>query len=450
MTREPKNLLLLGATFDTGNLGVSALAAGAVTIAHRRFADVRVSLLDYGHRPTTSTLEVDGRHIDLPLVNLRFSWKLWLPNNIAALLLLACLCRLLGKGTSNALARRNRWVRAVHDADAALAISGGDSFSDIYGLGRFMYIALPQLLVMAIGKPLVVLPQTIGPFKGRTSRWIAQMILRYATLTCSRDEAGLAELKSLLGADAAALKARFCNDIAFVIEPRAPKNADVDGAKLASRDTTRPLVGLNVSGLLLMGGYSKDNMFGLTLDYANLVERLVDLFIIQNNTDVLLVPHVFSHDAECDVAAARKVHDKLERLYPGRLFNVHGQHDQNEIKHVIGQCEFFVGSRMHACIAALSQCIPAVGIAYSDKFAGVFDSAGVGHMVVDPRRMSADQILASVSDTFDQRVACQSQLRERMQSVRRNVFAVLDDVAVSLPSRTQGESTTARSTGVAQ
>ncbi len=430
MTNASKNLLLLGATFDTGNLGVNALAAGAVTVARRRFPNARISLLDYGREAKVSTLDVEGQRVELPLVNLRFSWKLWLPNNIATLLLLACVCRLLGASAVAALARRNRWVRDVRQADVALAVSGGDSFSDIYGLGRFMYVALPQLLVMAIGRPLVVLPQTIGPFAERTSRAIARAIVRYATLTYSRDQSGLVELTTLLGSSAAASKARYCNDMAFVVEPRGRAGAaSGDRASGSSAGAARVLVGLNISGLLLMGGYNKNNMFGLTTDYADLVERIVDLLVNQKNADLVLVPHVFSHDAECDVAAARRMQDKLGSAYPGRLSTVSGEHDQSEIKHVIGRCEFFVGSRMHACIAALSQSIPAVGIAYSDKFAGVFDSVGVGHMVADPRRMSAEQIVASIAQAFDARETSRSQLRERMQSVRRNVFALLDEVA---------------------
>ena len=49
-------------------------------------------------------------------------------------------------------------------------------------------------------------------------------------------------------------------------------------------------------------------------------------------------------------------------------------------KAVIGQCDFFIGSRMHACIAALSQGVPCVGVAYSMKFAGVFDTVGMERM----------------------------------------------------------------------
>jgi len=35
----------------------------------------------------------------------------------------------------------------------------------------------------------------------------------------------------------------------------------------------------------------------------------------------------------------------------------------SETKFLIGHCDFFVGARMHACIAAVSQYVPAVTLA---------------------------------------------------------------------------------------
>ena len=39
------------------------------------------------------------------------------------------------------------------------------------------------------------------------------------------------------------------------------------------------------------------------------------------------------------------------------------EYDQHAIKSIIGRCDFFIGSRMHACIAALSQKIPTAAVA---------------------------------------------------------------------------------------
>ncbi len=421
------NILLLGAGFATGNMGVGALAAGALTVVSRRFPGASISLLDYGRVAEVSSVRVSGRTLQVPLINLRFSWKLFLANNIAALLVCSLLARCLGSGARRWFLRRNPWLAAVARSDAALAVSGGDSFSDIYGLPRFLYVALPQLLVVSLGIELIMLPQTIGPFHGAPARWIAAFLARRATLVYSRDAPGIGEIRRLLGATQNDAKARFCFDMGFVVEPRAPSGNALESLDARCAGGERALVGLNVSGLLLMGGYTRKNMFDLGLDYMALIERLVAEFIETRNADVLLVPHVFGDDPESDTAAVRTVHHRLRGRHGAHLFRVTGYHDQNEIKHLIGLCDFFVGSRMHACIAALSQSVPAVGVAYSDKFAGVFDSVGSGAMVVDPRHLTLEQACTTVVRAFDERDAERARLHAVMPRIRSCVLDLLDD-----------------------
>src|SRR5690606_11977077 len=81
------------------------------------------------------------------------------------------------------------------------------------------------------------------------------------------------------------------------------------------------------------------------------------------------------------------------RLIP-RVHILEGEYDQSELKHIIGNCNFFIGSRMHSCIAALSQGIPAVGVAYSRKFAGVFESVCMNDWVVDLRTITTEEAVA--------------------------------------------------------
>jgi len=126
--------------------------------------------------------------------------------------------------------------------------------------------------------------------------------------------------------------------------------------------------------------------------------------------------------------AIETIYEKLKDRYPGQLFRLTQSYDQNEIKHVIGGCELFIGSRMHACIAALSQAVPAVGIAYSQKFSGVLSSIGVGHLVADPRQLAITEILHLIEDAFSERSAIRSQLMQTMPHVKDNVLNVLAGV----------------------
>jgi len=416
----------LGATFGTGNMGVGALAYGALTVLVTRYPNADICFLDYDRAASVSEIELGGSRISIPTVNLRFSWKVWLPNNVAHLLLLAEILRFAGAYLRQWAIPRNRWLRAIAGADLAVAVSGGDSFSDIYGLGRFFYVCLPQLLVIALGKELILFPQTIGPFNGGLAKLVARYIMRRARVVYVRDRQGVGEVRALLKLKDDDQRVRFCYDLGFVVESRKPRDMDL-GPYKGSTARRGLWVGLNVSGLLLMGGYSKENMFELHVNYAELIERLIAHLIEVKKASVLLIPHVFGSHEENDTFAVSTFHSKLGERYQQRLQCVSRTLDQNEIKYIIGQCEFFIGSRMHSCIAALSQEIPSVGIAYSEKFRGVFESIGVEQFVADPRTMSVREVLSLVDRTLDNRIATSEHLKRIMPKVRRSVLNLLTD-----------------------
>ncbi|MEY3251575.1 MAG: hypothetical protein RL227_548, partial [Pseudomonadota bacterium] len=96
MSGAMNHILLLGGGFDTGNLGVGALTEGALTVVRQRYPSARVSLLDYGRDPAVHKVTVAGQPTSVSVINLRFSWKLALPNNVATLLALSWGSGLLG------------------------------------------------------------------------------------------------------------------------------------------------------------------------------------------------------------------------------------------------------------------------------------------------------------------------------------------------------------------
>jgi hypothetical protein len=56
-----------------------------------------------------------------------------------------------------------------------------------------------------------------------------------------------------------------------------------------------------------------------------------------------------------------------------------------------------------ARIAALSQYVPTVGVAYSDKFKGVFESVGAGHTVIDARVVDSGSAIEKVRSLYRNR-----------------------------------------------
>ena len=127
---------------------------------------------------------------------------------------------------------------------------------------------------------------------------------------------------------------------------------------------------------------------------------------------------------ESDPEACRRVRGVLPRELQGRVRIVTGEYDSHEIKGVIGQCDFFIGSRMHACIAALSQGVPCVGVAYSMKFAGVFETVGMQEWVVDGRSVATDAAVARVLELYRDCEAVRSGLKVQAQVARERLAEI--------------------------
>lgn len=419
------SVCILGAGFNTSNLGVSALASGAVRCILNQYPDAGISLLDYARVPASHDFRSGDRGINIPLMNIRYSWRLYLANNIATLLLLAFICKFIpSRALRQTISARNRILQHILKTDMFASLAGGDSFSDIYGLNRLLYVSLPQLLVIFMGGNLIQLPQTIGPFRNRMARGIARYILRRSRQVYVRDRRGLAEVESLLGTHSTASRCRFAYDVAFALEPAAP--AGTGNSAIISNS---PVIGLNVSGLLFMGGYSGDNMFGLKCSYVDLVRELVEAFIEKHNAVVLLVPHVFGTSSESDARASHVVYDALKERYGPCIRMVECELSAGEVKYVIGQCDYFIGARMHACIAAVSQCVPALAIAYSNKFIGVMESVGGASFVADARVMTNREIVQMAEQGYESRTAARSLLAQNMPIVKHSVLQIFGAIA---------------------
>jgi len=419
-------LCLLGASLDTGNLGVTALCVSCLQGLNEEFPEAHITLLDYGGRNRSRTVRIGDKKISVEMLNMDFSKKIWSANHILRLLAVAFFLKLpVNAAFKKKVLQSNVYLAALSSCDVVAAISAGDSFSDIYGLKRLLYVCLPQILAIAVGARLILLPQTFGPFRKRISRMPARYIVKHSNLICSRDRHGKNELEKLVGNLQLDGKLCLCPDAAFILSPSEPAIIDADllRAKLTADSI---IAGLNVSGLLFNGGYSRGDMFKLQVDYRQLLYSIIERLMAYKNVTVVLVPHVFTphRSIESDVDACLTVYDETAGRYPGRILLIKQNYDQSQVKYIIGLCDLFIGSRMHSCIAALSQNIPCVGLAYSRKFQGVFQTVDAENFVVDMRDTAEKQALETIENALQQRNVISKHLKTITSRVRDRVYSL--------------------------
>lgn len=254
---------------------------------------------------------------------------------------------------------------SLRSVDCIVDIGGGDSFTDIYGMKRFLFLWTTKWLATLRGLPLLLSPQTIGPFTRPLPRAMASYILKRADVVVARDPLSYEAAGALMGKECL----RQSIDVAFAL-PYTPRKR---------RDGGQVEVGLNVSGLLFNGGYSGTNSFGLEVDYTELTRSLIrDLGQVQG-VKIKLITHVVSNTMASD--DDRVVADLLAREFPF-VERVPDFASPSAAKSYISGLDLLIGARMHACIAAYSSGVAVVPIAYSRKFTGLFEAAlGYSHGV---------------------------------------------------------------------
>lgn len=358
----------------------------------------------------------------MPVVNARMSPRSRPREHIAWIVCMALLFRVIPVGlVRRAIARSVPWIGALAEASLVGDVRGGDSFSDIYGMRRFVYGFFMAATVLLVHGRLVQFPQTYGPYKSPLARWMARFLLWRSSAVIARDRESQRVAQELMGSDREVL---LSPDVAFSLEVVRPVQIEL----MPPLDGPVPpgVIGLNVNGLMYGGGYAGKNMFGLKLDYADFLRELVAALLAGHPGELWIVPHTFAPDGdvESDPEASVKVRDALPDPLQDRVRIVSREYDAQELKGIIGQCDFFIGSRMHSCIAALSQGVPCVGVAYSMKFAGVFESVGMEEWVVDARELDEEAAVRRVVELYERRNQIRDELSKRAERARAQLTEV--------------------------
>lgn len=417
----------MGTPVSSGNRGVLALGTSLVNLAVAA-AQARSVVLLVGHsdcRPVPFRL--NGKPVMVPLVNCRLSPRSRLQDHLAWILVASLVYRAVPvRAVRRRIVHSTPWIRTVAEADWVGDIRGGDSFSDLYGLRRFLLGFLEAWSVLLVKGTMVQFPQTFGPYRSGLARKLAGYLLRNSGVVIARDEASRQVAQELVGPGR---EVWLSPDVAFALEAVVPAHIVLDpplGTRMAGQSGAGHPLGLNVNGLMYHGGYTRDNMFGLKLNYVTFLPRLIEALLREHPGELWLVPHTYGppESVESDPEACRRVRGALPNDLRARVRIVVGEYDCHEIKGVIGQCGFFVGSRMHACIAALSQGIPCVGVAYSRKFAGVFESVAMGDWVVDGCGVTEEEAVSRIIGLYRRRDSVRAELARRAAQAREELQAV--------------------------
>lgn len=385
MRQKTKTIILANATIRSGNKGCVALCYSVLYlvdyILSQRGIGYQFYLTDSNEKEGEHSVNICGKNIQYESIGYP------IPNSWIDRI--------------KHIRKNLRFYKIFKQADCIMDIGQGDSFADIYGAKRFYKIDRIHRTARFLSRPYILLPQTIGPFTSPTIRQKAVKSIVRASLVMTRDGQSLDYVKELIGNTT---HVKEFIDVAFFL-PYTKMDFDNDFVH----------VGLNISGLLWNGGYTRDNQFELKADYQQAMRKVLDWFLSKEHVKVHLISHAASGERSVE-NDYEVVFDLWKTMHHDRLVLAPLFFSPIDAKSYIAGMDFFMGARMHATIAAFSAGVSVVPMAYSRKFNGLFiDTLSYSHLI-DLKEDEENAILTKVKEAFSNREDLQREIADRMNT----------------------------------
>lgn len=251
--------------------------------------------------------------------------------------------------------KTSKTVKEMKKCDVFIDLTAGDSFSDIYGKYRFNGATDVKLWIERMGIPLILGPQTYGPFNEECNKKKAKKAIEEASCVITRDQMSADYVASF-----SSKPVHVTTDLAFGLPFH----------KIESNPTRKVKVGLNASSLLMKNKTEDtETNFKLKTDYDRYLRELLKILTSDEKYEIYVIPHV-----------ERDGGDELKKEFPN-LFYLEPFEDPISAKSYISQLDVFIGARMHATIGAFSSGVATIPTAYSRKFKGLYENLGYSYVV---------------------------------------------------------------------
>lgn len=270
-------------------------------------------------------------------------------------------------------------IKTIKKADLVVA-SGGDIFTSDYNNMR-KHLAYP---ILSTKNRIYLCSQSIGPFNRQDKEYFLRVTDGIGAIS-AREKDTYDYLRTIDVQSDIHLTA----DVAFTLPAPNKDEVCLILKKHYNLTNTENLVALSISQGIIK--YSKLDQEYYYTTFARLCDALIDI-----GKKIILIPHVVEKDpANNDIIAC---HEVIKRTtHDSGILVLDGESNASLLKGIIGCCECLIGTRTHATIAAMSQGVPTVSIAYSRKAYGITKDVYGEHLgerlVVDARKIDLTSIL---------------------------------------------------------
>lgn len=303
------------------------------------------------------------------------------------------------------LIKKNETFRIMNNSDIIVVCGGGF-------LGGKKFDSLMHLFQIyantKFDKPVIVMGTSIEPIESTFIKKSTENILKRVDFIYARETITYEYLKTFLDED----KFTLIPDMAFMLKDIKEKNKIVE-----LKNEKNLLIGITVRKWNFP---NSSNPAQCMENYLNSVTSCMESIIEEKNAIFVFIPQVIVEYGN-DTDIAKLIKEKISDKYKDRIIIIEDDLSPIELKTLIWNLDFFVGTRMHSNIFATSMGVPTVAIAYEKKTNGIMQTVGLQDYVVEINDISKEKLKEKIELMIQNSDEIRKQLDEKIKLIRAEI-----------------------------
>lgn len=295
---------------------------------------------------------------------------------------------------------------ALLESDVCLMM-GGTTFSDAKVI-KTLYNVICILPAIILGKTSMMYSQTLGPFNNWFNRMAAKYCLSKMSFIAPRGQSSYKAVKSL----ELDVPIKFFSDSAFSLQVSS-NTKEIIRKKYKKKLAGKKVVGISINTIV----EKKCRKLGIEHHQA-----WIDLIthLQERNYKIMLIPHSIRPKARSkhnnDLISTLEIISGLDKQDGVLLIDEF--YDCKELREVVGLTDYYVASRFHSMISALSTIVPVVVFGWGfHKYKEVLSEFQLENYYYDAKYLSGHLLIESFNSLVHDEVKIKKKISEKLPTI---------------------------------
>ena len=326
------------------------------------------------------------------------------------------------------LKAKSELLREFKESDLIIASGGGYLYS--YGGflpgPTFLQHALHIKIANILKKPVILFPQSFGPFLNSPASALLRSILQEDNVRAvfAREEFSLRFLSELVG-ERHREKIKFCPDLTFLLEKR-----NNPGIGRAVEGLHRPVLALTLRDWHFGEVKSTGERQRHRENYLRSLLETAAAFVERFGGSVVVFPQAIGPGLlEDDRIISLEFYQRSRNL-PGKerivLLPSESLNSPYDVIDLLARSDLVLATRFHSALFALIGGTPPIAIGYQHKSEGILRSLKMEEHFLNMAELSSERVLGLVAKVLGRQNSVREMMKNEVASSREKIVAGLD------------------------